>query len=52
MIPGMDLGALLRAREELLGKDEANPGIVVEDVDGDGVEKVGETNGYDDTYRA
>jgi hypothetical protein len=57
MIPGMDLGALLRARGEMLGKEEMNPGIVVEDVDGDEVEKVGEehvveANGYEDTLKA
>ena len=57
MIPGMDLGALLRVREEMLGKEEMNPGIVVEDVDGDEVEKareehVVEANGYEDTLKA
>jgi hypothetical protein len=52
MIPGMDLGALLRAREELAGKDEENPGIVVEDVDGGELEKHVEMNGYEDRLRA
>jgi hypothetical protein len=55
MIPGKELGKLLEVRWEMVGKDELNPGIVVEDVDS-GMEKVREGyvegNGYEDTLKA